>query len=56
MKASVVRDTCYELWLRRGAAFLTEPIEKYSETQCYIRDPDGYIIEVGQSVPGFKYG
>jgi hypothetical protein len=23
---------------------------------CYIRDPDGYIIEVGQSKPGFAYG
>jgi catechol 2,3-dioxygenase-like lactoylglutathione lyase family enzyme len=24
-----------------------EPIPKYGETRCYIRDPDGYIIEVG---------
>jgi hypothetical protein len=22
---------------------------KAGETRCYIRDPDGYIIEVGQS-------
>ena len=22
---------------------------KYGEIRCYIRDPDGYIIEVGQS-------
>jgi catechol 2,3-dioxygenase-like lactoylglutathione lyase family enzyme len=22
---------------------------KYGEISCYIRDPDGYIIEVGQS-------
>jgi hypothetical protein len=29
---------------------------KYGETRCYIRDPDGYIIEVGQSKPEFKYG
>jgi hypothetical protein len=27
----------------------TEPIPKYGEIRCYIRDPDGYIIEVGQS-------
>src|SRR4029077_15605428 len=40
---------CYELWKRRGAEFITEPIKKYGETRCYIRDPDGYIIEVGQS-------
>jgi hypothetical protein len=25
------------------------PIPKYGEIRCYIRDPDGYIIEVGQS-------
>ena len=47
---------CYDLWRSRGAKFLTEPIEKYGETRCYIRDPDGYIIEVGQSKDGFEYG
>jgi predicted enzyme related to lactoylglutathione lyase len=47
---------CYELWKSRGAEFVTEPKDKYGETRCYIRDPDGYIIEVGQSKPDFKYG
>jgi putative intracellular protease/amidase/catechol 2,3-dioxygenase-like lactoylglutathione lyase family enzyme len=42
-------QACYELWKSRGADFLTEPIPKYGETRCYIRDPDGYIVEVGQS-------
>jgi predicted enzyme related to lactoylglutathione lyase len=42
-------QACYELWKNRGAEFITEPIPKYGETRCYIRDPDGYIIEVGQS-------
>ena len=42
-------QACYELWKSRGAAFLTEPLEKYGEWRCYVRDPDGYIIEVGQS-------
>jgi predicted enzyme related to lactoylglutathione lyase len=46
-------QACYELWRNRGATFLTEPKDKYGETRCYIRDPDGYIIEVGQSKPGF---
>ncbi len=32
-----------------GAEFITEPRYKYGETRCYIRDSDGYIIEVGQS-------
>jgi predicted enzyme related to lactoylglutathione lyase len=49
-------QACYKLWKSRGATFLTEPIKKYGETRCYIRDPDGYIIEVGQSDPTFKYG
>jgi predicted enzyme related to lactoylglutathione lyase len=47
---------CYELWQKRGAEFITEPKEKYGETRCYIRDPDGYLIEVGQSKPDFTYG
>jgi catechol 2,3-dioxygenase-like lactoylglutathione lyase family enzyme len=49
-------QACYTLWKSRGAEFITEPIEKYGETRCYIRDPDGYIIEVGQSKPEIKYG
>jgi catechol 2,3-dioxygenase-like lactoylglutathione lyase family enzyme len=42
-------QACYELWKSRGAEFITAPIRKYGEIRCYIRDPDGYIIEVGQS-------
>jgi predicted enzyme related to lactoylglutathione lyase len=40
---------CYKLWKSRGAKFITPPIPKYGEIRCYVRDPDGYIIEVGQS-------
>jgi predicted enzyme related to lactoylglutathione lyase len=49
-------QACYQLWRSRGAEFITEPKEKYGETRCYIRDPDGYVIEVGQSKPDFTYG
>jgi putative intracellular protease/amidase/catechol 2,3-dioxygenase-like lactoylglutathione lyase family enzyme len=42
-------QACYELWKSRGAEFITQPMEKYGEIRCYMRDPDGYIIEVGQS-------
>jgi predicted enzyme related to lactoylglutathione lyase len=49
-------QACYALWKSRGAEFITEPKDKYGETRCYIRDPDGYIIEVGQSKPEFTYG
>ena len=48
-------EACYESWKSRGAEFITEPISKYGEIRCYIRDPDGYIIEVGQSTE-LKYG
>jgi catechol 2,3-dioxygenase-like lactoylglutathione lyase family enzyme len=49
-------QACYELWRHRGAEFITPPKDKYGETRCYIRDPDGYIIEVGQSKPDVTYG
>jgi hypothetical protein len=49
-------QACYELWRKRGAKFITESKDKYGETCCYIRDPDGYIIEVGQSKADFAYG
>src|SRR5579862_746149 len=42
-------QTCYELWMKRGAEFITGPIARYGEIRWYIRDPDGYIIEVAQS-------
>ena len=48
-------QACYELWKSRGAEFITPPIPKYGEIRCYIRDPDGYLIEVGQSTT-VKYG
>jgi catechol 2,3-dioxygenase-like lactoylglutathione lyase family enzyme len=47
---------CYETWKHRGAAFITEPLEKAGETCCYLRDPDGYLIEVGQNKPDVAYG
>ena len=40
---------CYELWRSRGAHFITEPKVHEAEIRCYMRDPDGYLIEVGQT-------
>ena len=40
---------CYAAWRQQGAHFLTEPKEHATEIRCYMRDPDGYLIEVGQS-------
>jgi catechol 2,3-dioxygenase-like lactoylglutathione lyase family enzyme len=42
-------NACYRLWSERGATFLTPPIDRGAEIRCYMRDPDGYLIEVGQS-------
>ncbi len=39
----------YDLWSSRGAEFITEPKVHATELRCYIRDPDGYLIEVGQT-------
>lgn len=40
---------CYREWSARGAEFLTPPIDRKAELRCYVRDPDGYLIEVGQA-------
>jgi catechol 2,3-dioxygenase-like lactoylglutathione lyase family enzyme len=45
--------TAYEEWSARGAEFLTPPKQHAYETRCYIRDPDGHLIEVGETTaPG----
>jgi hypothetical protein len=41
--------SCYERWRARGAQFITEPKDLGGALRCYIRDPDGYLIEVGQA-------
>jgi predicted enzyme related to lactoylglutathione lyase len=42
-------EAVYADWSRRGGEFLTPPVEHEYEFRCYIRDPDGHLIEVGQS-------
>jgi catechol 2,3-dioxygenase-like lactoylglutathione lyase family enzyme len=39
----------YTEWTARGAKFLTPPKQHKYEIRCYIRDPDGHLIEVGQT-------
>jgi catechol 2,3-dioxygenase-like lactoylglutathione lyase family enzyme len=39
----------YQLWSSRGARFLTPPMDHSAEIRCYLRDPDGHLIEVGQT-------
>ena len=40
----------YTQWSARGARFLTPPLDRGGEIRCYMRDPDGHLIEVGQLV------
>jgi lactoylglutathione lyase len=42
--AGVYRD-----WSAKGAHFLTEPKDHGREIRAYVRDPDGHLIEVGQT-------
>ena len=48
-------QACYEEWKAKGAEFVTPPIDRGAEIRCYLRDPDGYLIEVGQST-GLVHG
>jgi hypothetical protein len=48
LRVADIRD-CYKKWSAKGAYFLTEPLDNHGhEWRCYMRDPDGYLIEVGQ--------
>lgn len=33
----------------KGADFVTEPLDRKAEIRCYLRDPDGYLVEVGEA-------
>jgi len=42
-------ESVYAEWSARGAEFLTTPKQHETEIRCYLRDPDGHLIEVGQT-------
>lgn len=42
-------EQIYKDWTAKGAEFLTPPQDRGEEIRAYIRDPDGHLIEVGQS-------
>jgi catechol 2,3-dioxygenase-like lactoylglutathione lyase family enzyme len=48
LRVSDIYDV-YERWHQRGAEFLTPPKVHEAEIRCYLRDPDGHLIEVGQT-------
>jgi len=39
----------YDTITQRGGEFLTPPQDMGPEIRCYLRDPDGYLIEFGQT-------
>jgi catechol 2,3-dioxygenase-like lactoylglutathione lyase family enzyme len=45
-------ESIYADWSAKGAEFLTPPQQRATEIRCYVRDPDGHLIEVGQSTRG----
>ena len=42
-------NATYEAWREKGATFLTPPMDRGAEIRCYLRDPDGHLIELGQA-------
>jgi catechol 2,3-dioxygenase-like lactoylglutathione lyase family enzyme len=43
----------YQDWSSKGAQFLTPPLDRGPELRCYLRDPDGHLIEVGETKTDF---
>jgi lactoylglutathione lyase len=39
----------YREWTAKGVQFLTEPKDHGREIRAYVRDPDGHLMEVGQT-------
>ncbi len=42
-------QAAYRQWLAKGAESLTPPNDHGAEIRCDMRDPDGYLIEVGEA-------
>jgi hypothetical protein len=42
-------QAAYEALRSRGATFLTPPHDWGTEIRCFLRDPDGHLVEISQS-------
>jgi catechol 2,3-dioxygenase-like lactoylglutathione lyase family enzyme len=40
----------YDELVARGATFLTPPVDHGAEIRCFLRDPDGHLVELSQAV------
>ena len=47
-------QAAYQEWRSKGATFLTPPKDHGREIRCYLRDPDGHLIEVGQTTGALR--
>jgi catechol 2,3-dioxygenase-like lactoylglutathione lyase family enzyme len=50
-------DDCraaHEELSRRGAEFLTPPLDRGGEIRCFLRDPDGHLIELSELTGGAR--
>jgi catechol 2,3-dioxygenase-like lactoylglutathione lyase family enzyme len=39
----------YQTLRARGAEFITPPVEYEWEVRCFLRDPDGHLLEISES-------
>jgi catechol 2,3-dioxygenase-like lactoylglutathione lyase family enzyme len=44
-------QAAYAALRSRGATFLTPPHDWGNEIRCFLRDPDGHLVELSQSKP-----
>ena len=42
-------QAAYQALRARGAAFLTPPHDWGAEVRCFLRDPDGHLVEISES-------
>ncbi len=40
--------TAHRALTARGAAFLTPPYDRGGEIRCFLRDPDGHLLEISE--------
>jgi catechol 2,3-dioxygenase-like lactoylglutathione lyase family enzyme len=45
-------ESVHALWSSRSAHCITPPIDRGAEIRCYLHDPDGHLIELGQTTMG----
>ncbi len=42
-------QAAYEILRKRGATFLTPPVDWGGEIRCFFRDPDGNLLEISEA-------